>query len=977
MPLFRFLPLLAFLLLFAGAMQTAQATHLRAGQITAVRDSTNLNTLTYIFTLTLYRDNCEGVDQEKAKIFFTSVDDKIVFGSEEVGVGVRRQVAPCVQELIYTFRYTFGGAGQYKIYFAAENRNRDVVNMNLSVDTPFYVETILTISPTLGVNNTPILLNPPIDQARVGQRFCHNPAAFDPDGDSLAYRFSVPRQKNPNNENSLSTPVSGYVSPERAGPPLGVPEPPATGAPTFTINPLTGEICWDSPGKFRIGSKGFAEYNIAFVVEEWRRTSAGFIKIGEVVRDMQITVRDQPNNRPELFIPNDTCIVAGSALDVFIRATDRDANQRIRISSESAIFSKLRSVFPAQPSATLDPANTPPTLPASYVYQGNPAQSRFRWQTDCQHVRSQPYDVVFKAEDNVAPPNQLTDTRTWRITVVGPAPTGLRAQAEGRGIRLNWNRYRCPNAAQIVVWRRQGCSNEPVDPCPKGGPAGYTAIGRVGANVTTFLDNTVQSGVQYSYRITANFGAPGLGVSIASPAVCARLRLDAPLIVNVSVQATSRQNGQIRVRFAEPLELDATAFPPPYRYDVYRATGFTRGFGNAPIRSFTVTEALPSTSARYQEFTDQALDLNTEDNPYTYVVLLYSNGQFRDSSRTASSVRLAARPLPSAIELTWRADVPWDNTNQRHVVYREDQTKKGRIPKEFIRLAEVPVTTASTFRFTDTGNGITFTTDSAYCYRVETIGSYNEPRIESPLSNFSQEICASPLDTVKPCAVTLSIDPTKCGEWASEEGSTQPSASFCSQAPFSNRLTWTYPTQEGTKVCREQDVFKYRIYYKRYEEDGLFALIDSVISPAPPSKEYLHKNLPSFAGCYYVTAVDRSNNESAPSNTVCQDNCPYYLLPNVISPDNGDTLNQALKPYPCPRFIESGKITIVNRWGRIVFETDNINVNWSGRLNGNAEVADATELAPGVYYYSAQLKTTRLRRKDENMVVKGWVQILR
>ena len=51
----------------------------------------------------------------------------------------------------------------------------------------FYVETQVIIDPFLFCNNTPILLNPPIDKGIVGQIYEHNPAAWDPDGDSLAY----------------------------------------------------------------------------------------------------------------------------------------------------------------------------------------------------------------------------------------------------------------------------------------------------------------------------------------------------------------------------------------------------------------------------------------------------------------------------------------------------------------------------------------------------------------------------------------------------------------------------------------------------------------------------------------------------------------------------------------------------------------------------------------------------------------------
>ncbi len=971
MPLLRISSILVFLLIWT--VQTAHATHLRAGQITAVRDATRPSEYAYIFTLTLYRDT-QGVPQDQAEIVIGPVDNSEVDARiTSPANSPRRLVGTNIEEITYTFNYTFSGQGEFKISFTEEFRNEGVVNMTNSVNTPFYLETIIFANPTLGINNTPVLLNPPVNGAEVGQKFCHNPAAFDPDGDSLSYRLIVPRQ-NP------TTSVANYRSPETVGLPLGIPESPITGAPTFTLNPLTGEICWNAPGAFGIASQGFAEYNIAFEVLEWRKTGSGrYVQIGTLVQDMQITVRDQPNKRPNLIIPNDTCIVAGTTalphlFKATIRATDPDLNQRLRISSESAIFSKITSIFPNQPAATLNPPNTPPTLPENYGFQSNPATSSFEWNVNCGHVRSQPYDVVFKAEDNVTPPNRLADIKTWRITVVGPAPTGLSASVEGKAIRLNWQPYPCSNLSQIKIWRRIGCSPDKIDPCVTNNPAGYELVGTVAANTTTFLDTKVLSGVLYSYRISGVFVPRAAGTSAFSSAVCIRLKFDIPLITKVSVEKTSRSSGKIRVRWAQPPEIEQTSTPPPYEYRVFRATGFTRNFGASPV--FTTTRAT-NIPTDYVEFVDST-GLNTEDNPYTYVVLLYRNGILLDSSRTASSVRLSTRPLPNAIELSWQAQVPWDNTNTTHKVFR-----KRPLSETFEELTPaVSVTSPASFRFTDTGNGLVLNSDSVYCYRIETQGTYNVPIIETPLFNFSQETCASPLDTIKPCAVILSIDPTKCEQWVLEqgkegEGEKAQNPSFCSLSSFDNHLTWIYPTQQGPKICKERDVFKYRIYYKRYEEDEQFTLIDSVLSPTPPDKEYFHKNLPSYAGCYYVTAVDRSNNESLPSNVVCQDNCPYYVLPNIITPDNGDMLNQVFKPFPCPRFIESGKITIINRWGRMVYQTTDIAINWPGRLNSNAELSSKQDLSPGVYYYLAELKTTRLRRKDEKMILKGWVQILR
>jgi hypothetical protein len=118
--------------------------------------------------------------------------------------------------LTYYFRYKYPAARTYIVSFTERNRNKEVVNMALSNNTPFHIETSFTISPTLGVNNSVRLRNPPIDRATVGQKFCHNPDAYDRDGDSLSYRLVVPLQK-------VGQTVNGYFSPE-AVTPLGTPE---------------------------------------------------------------------------------------------------------------------------------------------------------------------------------------------------------------------------------------------------------------------------------------------------------------------------------------------------------------------------------------------------------------------------------------------------------------------------------------------------------------------------------------------------------------------------------------------------------------------------------------------------------------------------------------------------------------------------------------------------------------------------------
>ena len=64
-------------------------------------------------------------------------------------------------------------------------------------------------------------------------------------------------------------------------------------------------------------------------------------------------------------------------------------------------------------------------------------------------------------------------------------------------------------------------------------------------------------------------------------------------------------------------------------------------------------------------------------------------------------------------------------------------------------------------------------------------------------------------------------------------------------------------------------------------------------------------------------------------------------VPDVISP-NGDGLNDALV-IPCADFQSVG-LRIFNRWGDLIFETDNYNNDWAGTWEGE-------DLPPGPYYY--------------------------
>jgi gliding motility-associated-like protein len=933
----KYIYLLILTVLFFSTTCNIYATHLRAGDITA--RVINQQTRTYEFTLTLYRDTGPGsVDQPDADLNFGD-------GSpcQNSKVESREQVGPQTEKLIYRFTHSFAGDGQYTISFNEENRNENINNIadGNSVNISFYVETKLILDAFNGKNSTPVLLVPPIDRAARGKLYLHNPGAFDPDGDSLAYRlevskaflvgedgcgsgtaFTVPNYKLPNDA------AFGGLNTEG-------------GAATFTLNPISGDLVWNTPGRE-------GEYNMAFVVEEWRKINGEWVLLGYVTRDMQVTVQDTDNNPPELIVPKDTCVEAGTLLTEVIKATDIDGDQ-VYLSSYSGLYTLANS-----PATFTGGTNHEPKNPKDTV-----VKETFTWQTNCSHVRVKPYQVIFQAKD--APGNTLAipplvDVQVWNITVVAPAPKELAAQpGDGKEIDLTWKLYdECPNAEKILIYRREGPYDFTPEHCQVGIPegAGYELVGSVNANEASFTDNqNLKKGVQYCYRIVAQFRAPGGGVSYASAEACTILKIDVPVITNVTVDSTSTDKGVITVKWLPPLELDTDAFKGPYKYELYRSTGLTSTIDAELVYS---TNDFNATS-----FVDR--NLNTDRNPYTYQILFYfESTKLLDSSSAASSVRLSAAGGVNSIDLTWTAETPWVNTT--YTIFR--QNKDTQLFDS--------IGTSTEPAFIDDGKlGLELIPEQEYCYRIKAYGSYNNPLIPSPLINYSQIACQSPKDSIPPCAPILTISPKNCEEFVANAN--------CGTDTYFNTLSWTDVNEEGCKA----DIAYYNVYYAFSTDSTNFQLIASNIT----GTSYQHKNNPYFfAGCYAITAVDRSGNESGYSNVICNDNCPYLELPNAFSP-NGDGKNEVFKPFDiengdperCARFVESIEIIIVNRWGNVVYDSKKANnsqevtkfINWDGKTNSGKE------LATGTYFYTAKVKFITLDPKKANQTFKGWVQIFR
>ncbi len=904
----------------------AMATHNRAGEITYKV----IGGLTIEVTITTYtKSSSVAADRDTLDINWGDGN------TDRIGrINGNGTLLPNDTKVnYYVMQHTYAGQARYTISMTDPNRNAGILNVNSPASdmVPFHLQTTVTFFNPIfqGPNNSPILTVPPIDIACVDQPFLHNPGAFDPDGDSLAYRLIVPLQ-------DVDTEVPNYKWPYEINT-----NPPGMNIVNFDES--TGDFYWNSP-------QVAGEYNIAMFVIQFR---AG-VAIDTLIRDMQILVEECDNMPPEIETIDQICVIAGEIieLDVVVTAPSTEPNQKVDLIAFGAPFEFNIS---------------PATLSVAPGFQNQPLTGVFRWETKCEHIADQFYTVIFRAADNFPIIDQSLDTlylstlKMVRIKVVGPPPEDVQAVPGNELVEISWaNPYFCEDAAfeyfrGFTVWRKEN-NTFILDTCDPGlSGKGYKKLTSIPIQDILndryfYQDNDVERGRTYCYRVQAEFArisSAGFEYNwvegLASDEVCVQLSRDIPLITNVSVLNTDANNGEIYVRWSkpDPEDLDTLQNPGPYTYELLRANGITDNLAEfQPVTGASFTSEF-FTNANDTIFNDTGID--TETSPYSYIVAFYINDKADTLgyAASASSVFLNIASTDEINNLSWDYDVPWDNSE--YIVYRLNASNTWD---------SIATTTEPFYSDQNLING------RKYCYYVRTEGTYGIPRVVTPLFNNSQEACGIPLDTIPPCPPILEVT-NICDE---ASGST--SVNCEAEENLVNSLDWINPME----LCQEtDDVVTYNIYFSSVA-GGEFELIETITNST--ITEYEHKPDVGIAGCYAVTAVDTFFNESKFSNIVCVDNCPIYNLPNVFTP-NGDGSNDLFVPFPyC--FVDHIEMAIYNRWGELVHETTDPNINWDGKnLRGE-------DLAEGVYYYSCTVFEQRVSGIVPSLdLLSGYIQLIR
>lgn len=591
------------------------ATHNRAGEITYVQ----LSDLTYEITLTTFTYTLSFADRPTLEIEWgdntTSTASRIAMLT----------LPNFYRRNTYKIIHTYPGPGVYRIVVQDPNRNAGVKNIPNSVNVVFSISTTLIVNPSMGRNSTPVLLNPPYDKAAYGHVFIHNPAAYDPDGDSLSYKLTVCTRED-------GKPIENYTLP------------PAT--KSLRVDSISGDLIWDTPADT-------GKFNVAMEIQEWRNGK----KIGVVIRDMQIEVFNT-NNKPPVNSPlRDYCIEVGKPIDFIVSARDPNGDA-VTLQSNSGVFNIS-------------------ACPATYTRVDSSAgfaSARFRWTPCHEAVRNQTYNVIFKADDHNSDV-PLSDIDNMNIKVLAPSPVLITAIPEGKLIRLSWSPYGTNFISGYSIYRREGATSFVPDSCTAGLPAssGFVKVGFAsGSETLTFADSDngqgLQSGREYTYRIVAVY--PNGTESKASNELTSSLVSGVPVIRNVSIRNTDAVNGSVFIAWKKPDKLDTIPANGPYEYVIYRATGIS-GIQFQQIKSIITADLNDTTMVDTL--------LNTQASGYTYKIELWNNQPGRrflvGDPAFASSVFLSITPGDRKAHFLISRNVPWINSSYDY--FRFNETTSG------------------------------------------------------------------------------------------------------------------------------------------------------------------------------------------------------------------------------------------------------------------------------------------------------------
>lgn len=145
----------------------------------------------------------------------------------------------------------------------------------------------------------------------------------------------------------------------------------------------------------------------------------------------------------------------------------------------------------------------------------------------------------------------------------------------------------------------------------------------------------------------------------------------------------------------------------------------------------------------------------------------------------------------------------------------------------------------------------------------------------------------------------------------------------------------------------ENGVLAYRIY----REDQVTGMVDQLAEVNGTVTFYeddvAELLFSSGRFCYTIEAVERPSSLfpgtsfTAKSNTICLIQAPVIWVPNAFVVDG---FNTTFQPVISFADFDHYQMIIYSRWGDVIYQTDDIDAPWDGRMNGKL-------VQEGVYTY--------------------------
>ncbi len=235
--IFRFSPMRFLTVLLFLIALFAKADHYYGGYITY----THIEGYTYKVSVVTYTDN-DLVTSDRDRIEVIWGDGATEFLDRVNNVGNGEMVFPGIKKSIYEGEHTYTQEGNFQLVFIDDFRPFNIENIapGESQSTLLYFDAIVPVADTVSfcINNAPDFLTDPYLFGFPGKDIRLSLTHFDNEGDSLAFKLTVPKARN-------GEPVPDYYYPE------GV-----------SLNHRSGMFTWENPDEGR--------FVFAYEVEEYR-----------------------------------------------------------------------------------------------------------------------------------------------------------------------------------------------------------------------------------------------------------------------------------------------------------------------------------------------------------------------------------------------------------------------------------------------------------------------------------------------------------------------------------------------------------------------------------------------------------------------------------------------------------------------------------------------------------------------------------